>query len=740
MKIWNLGYPRLGVQKKWWGDIRAFEHGEISEETLLELGKKELEVRWKTQHEMGLDSIPLNDFPFWDSVLDAAWLFGLVPRQTLKEESWVSAQRDLVLGNFQRQVLPLNLGKWFQTGYRCLLPEWAPKKELKLERSKLDWELSISKTSPYTHHLALIGPWTLAQFCQLHGRSKTDLLQELTPLYTELFRDLKKRGLGWIQVDEPSFCADLEKVDISQIEKTYGQMAQSGAKILLTPYFDSPDPWLTQITQLPAFGFHFDLVQGPAVLSWIKTRAFPKDKILSLGLVNAQNIWASPLASLYKQVELLKGFHSENKLLLAPSGPLSFLPQTIELEEGITQNPQLRRTISFADQRLAELNLLKKALGGQLPLSELESLEAQSRKDLTELKKLSDSLKGSLSKVDLTYRRRPSSFAKRVKIQAKKMGLPRLPMTLTSLADDGRKQNTPPASVESVIAFQDQYQMDVLLPDAMGFQERLDLGAQSSEGWLTTGSGWVPISARECIKPLIQLSNIEWKVWDSAKRVHQAQILSNRIVKGVIVGAISSLNHAFLRPEMSLESVLLQSALWVRTEMKHLEQAGIRVIQVDEPFILDKLPIKKNRRAVFLKTIFDNLKVALSGAGDETVVHLNLSLNDLDTIKEVCGKCDVDVLSFEMDGVGLDKIAMFKGVPLECGMGPGVFPSRGIENPNEKDIEMGLRKTLTAIVPDKAWIILDSAYSQRCLIPKERWLQPLMIVTLLFRKALSSSR
>jgi len=73
-------------------------------------------------------------------------------------------------------------------------------------------------------------------------------------------------------------------------------------------------------------------------------------------------------------------------------------------------------------------------------------------------------------------------------------------------------------------------------------------------------------------------------------------------------------------------------------------------------------------------------------------------------------------------------------------MAPGIVPFRGLENPNEKDMEMALRKSLGCVVPDKAWICPDTSFANRCHLSIDRWLQPLMTVTLLFRKALSSKR
>jgi enoyl-CoA hydratase/carnithine racemase len=57
----------------------------------------------------------------------------------------------------------------------------------------------------------LIGPWTLAYVTKTQGRTRAELLKELAPLYSELLRDLKKKGFEWVQLEEPAFCVDLQK-------------------------------------------------------------------------------------------------------------------------------------------------------------------------------------------------------------------------------------------------------------------------------------------------------------------------------------------------------------------------------------------------------------------------------------------------------------------------------------------------------------------------------------------------
>jgi len=352
MKVWNLGYPRIGKENEIAQAVSEFEQGTKTPIELLDLGRKALKSRWELQHDLGVDSIPVNDFSFWDHLLDMAYLFNLIPLGIADETHWLMTQKNLVQGKADGNIRPLTIRRWFNTNYFCFLPQWDLKTPIKLQMEKVNWELECLKSVPYQSHLTLIGPWTLVQLCETGKKPKSELLNEVTPLYLQLLKDLKKKGLEWVQLEEPSFCQELDRKALEGIHRVYQQFSKGCPKIMLSNYYDSPDPWLTDLSELPVQGIHFDLVSGPATLSWIKTRVFPKDKILCLGLINAQNIWSAGLASAFKQIEILKGFHSESKMVLSTSAPLYHLPISKKKEAWEKENPVLHRSVSFADERL----------------------------------------------------------------------------------------------------------------------------------------------------------------------------------------------------------------------------------------------------------------------------------------------------------------------------------------------------------------------------------------------------
>src|SRR5579875_3250761 len=75
----TLGYPRIGRDRELKRACEAFWKGALSEEQLRAAGATLRRAHWHTQREAGIDLVPVNDFSFYDHVLDAIALVGAVP-------------------------------------------------------------------------------------------------------------------------------------------------------------------------------------------------------------------------------------------------------------------------------------------------------------------------------------------------------------------------------------------------------------------------------------------------------------------------------------------------------------------------------------------------------------------------------------------------------------------------------------------------------------------------------------
>ena len=72
-----LGFPRMGVNRDLKKANESYWAGKISQKDLLAEGKRLRAEHWKIQKDAGINSIPSNDFSFYDHVLDHIQLFGV---------------------------------------------------------------------------------------------------------------------------------------------------------------------------------------------------------------------------------------------------------------------------------------------------------------------------------------------------------------------------------------------------------------------------------------------------------------------------------------------------------------------------------------------------------------------------------------------------------------------------------------------------------------------------------------
>lgn len=689
MKTWNIGYSKWSDYQKWQEPFNVFEAGKGNKEFLLADIETQVTAKWKEQHELGLDSIPLNDFGLWDRLLETAWLFGLVPAKAYDLENWVDAFFVLTRGDRRRGIPNLKQAHWFKTGYHCFLPSWSGERGLTLHTERIDWELELQKRLPYPFHFCLVGPWTLCQLCELPAGNRSELLKEVVPLYNQLLVALKKKGIQSIQIEEPGLCEDLEKSDIKQISDAYTAIVKQSPSVILSTYYDSFDPWLSELCSLPVQGLHFDCVKGPAVLSWLKTRSFPKEKRLVLGVLDAQNIWASPLASISKQLEILKGFHSEENIWLAPSAPLWHLPYSKQMEHSLQKKaPLVFQSISFARERLEELMELKKIQTGGISLKEVQKREDQSRASWEKIHRKHDGLRRELNKLDFSFRKRGSSSAKRQKVQKKKYSLPPLPLLLSGSC--------------SGISLDEQAELELdwlSAPDG-SLNDLLEKTVSQMQGFELLENGWIPFVGNTGLKPPLLVADALLVKKSESKNDRESHP-RKKPTKAVLLGPASLLALSYCRQDLPWEELALQLAWATRQQVLRLESLGFEGVELWEGEMGTGSPRKKQKIAVFQKHLLDIFKLASSGVKDETSLLLNVGRLPLQGWEDFLLKSDVDTILFEN--------APTERLVIENNIGVGFSHSNNLTSATETEIDLEIRKVCQVIPPHKLWILVGSS-------------------------------
>ena len=156
------------------------------------------------------------------------------------------------------------------------------------------------------------------------------------------------------------------------------------------------------------------------------------------------------------------------------------------------------------------------------------------------------------------------------------------------------------SEIERVIRFQEEVGLDVLVHGEPERNDMVQYFAEQMEGYVFTQNAWVQSYGSRYVRPPIIFGDVRRPAPMTVDWTTYAQSLTDRPVKGMLTGPVTMLQWSFVRDDQPRSETCEQLALAIRDEVADLEQAGIRVIQVDEPAIREGLPLRRDRWADYL--------------------------------------------------------------------------------------------------------------------------------------------
>ena len=135
MKNYILGFPRIGEQRELKKALESFWKGEIKFSELKEVGKTLRERHWQYQIDAGIDCLSVNDFSFYDNMLDAMFVLGAIPRRfrDIKDKT----VRYFAMARGDETHTAMEMTKWFNTNYHYIVPELSYYDRPRLDPSKI---------------------------------------------------------------------------------------------------------------------------------------------------------------------------------------------------------------------------------------------------------------------------------------------------------------------------------------------------------------------------------------------------------------------------------------------------------------------------------------------------------------------------------------------------------------------------------------------------------------------------
>jgi 5-methyltetrahydropteroyltriglutamate--homocysteine methyltransferase len=199
---------------------------------------------------------------------------------------------------------------------------------------------------------------------------------------------------------------------------------------------------------------------------------------------------------------------------------------------------------------------------------------------------------------------------------------------------------------------------------------------------------------------------VEWSVY--------AQSLTKLPVKGMLTGPVTILNWSFPREDISIKESMTQIALAIRDEVLDLEANGIRIIQIDEAALREKLPLRKSDwYSEYLDFAIPAFRLVHSGVKAETQIHTHMCYSEFTDIIPAIDNMDADVITFEASRSDLLILDTLKKCNFETEVGPGVYDIHSPRIPSVEEIVDALQKMREKISDEKLWVNPDCGLKTR---------------------------
>jgi 5-methyltetrahydropteroyltriglutamate--homocysteine methyltransferase len=733
MKTTIIGYPRIGNLRELKFASEKYFRGEITAAEL-EAAAKEIRLfNLNLQKQNGLDLIPSNDFSFYDGVLDTAFLLNAVPaRYTAlglpKLDTYFAAARGYQ--GEKGDVKALAMKKWYNTNYHYMVPEIDDDTVISLTGTK-PFDLFAEalengvKTKP-----VVIGAFTFLKLARYKGtKSAADFLEQTAAAYSALLEKFNTLGAEWVQFDEPSLVKDLTADDIALFTALYEKILpnKGTVKVLVQTYFGDVRDCYKELCSLDFDGIGLDFIEGKQSLALVKANGFPKEKTLFAGVVNGKNIWRNNYAATLDILDTLKA-HSD-KIVLNTSCSLLHVPCTLSNEVKFADS--YKKHFAYAEEKLAELSEIQQIADAAQP-RESEIFRSNAALHSEQRSGRNDAVREKVANLTAQDFVRLPAFAEREKIQKARFNLPLFPTTtigsfpqtadVKSARTALRKGELSPADYENLIerkiaecvALQEEIGLDVLVHGEFERNDMVEYFGECLDGYLFTEKAWVQSYGTRCVKPPVVWGDISRAKPMTVRWSVYAQSLTNKPMKGMLTGPVTILNWSFPREDISLKESALQIALAIREEVLDLEANGIKIIQVDEAALREKLPLRKSDwREDYLDWAIPAFRYVHSGVKPETQIHTHMCYSEFADIIRDIDDMDADVITFEASRSDLTILDVLKENNFRTEVGPGVYDIHSPRVPSKEEIKAAINQMKNRIPAEKLWVNPDCGLKTR---------------------------
>ncbi len=746
IRIHTLGFPRMGAQRELKFALEKHWRGDIDRDALEAVGAGLRERHWRSQREAGLDFVTAGDFAYYDHVANHIQLLGCEPARFGFSPSQPELARYFAMArgiaaedhadhsdctHAHADAFALEMTKWFDTNYHYLVPEFSAATRFHLASERLFEEVAQAQAAGHAVKPVLLGPLSFLWLGKEkeEGFDRFTLLEALLPVYEQILARLKVQGVEWVEIDEPILGLDLPEAWRHAFERVYWQLARSAPKLLLATYFSPLQDNLRLACQLPVAGLHVDASRAVDelvnVADWL-----PAHKVLSVGIVDGRNIWRTdPDAALAVLRPIAEKFKGE--LWLAPSCSLLHVPFSLAAETRL--DGEVKSWLAFAVEKLDELKMLRAVLDGQgagvareLSLARV-AVAARAASPRVHRADVAQRVASASATAD----RRATPFAQRQVLQRARLKLPALPTTTIGSfpqtheiraarsahkrgeLDDSAYQKTMETEIALAVRKQEDLGLDVLVHGEAERNDMVEYFGEQLDGFAFTANGWVQSYGSRCVKPPIIFGDVARPAPMTVAWTVYAQSLTQRPMKGMLTGPVTILQWSFVRDDQPRSQTREQIAWAIRDEVVDLEQAGVGIVQIDEPAFREGLPLRRAGWKAYLRSATRAFRISASGVRDTTQIHTHMCYSEFNDILPEIAAMDADVITIETSRSDMELLRGFGDFKYPNEIGPGVYDIHSPRVPTTDEMVRLMRKAASVVPAANLWINPDCGLKTR---------------------------
>ncbi|TET87170.1 MAG: 5-methyltetrahydropteroyltriglutamate--homocysteine S-methyltransferase [Sulfurovum sp.] len=732
-KNYVVGFPRIGEQRELKKVLELFWAKQCSF-TEVEKVASSLKVRhWNYQKEAGIEYISSNDFSLYDNMLDTAVMLGAIPKrfETLNdEELYFSMAR----GN--KDAVAMEMTKWFNTNYHYIVPELSLSDNYQLNAAKILSEYKEAKALGIKTKINLIGPITFLGLSKRVDRGESyELFFKILPIYEALLAKIAKLDEKiTVQIDEPIFVQDVEPKVLSLIKPCYDTLAKvsDNIKIVVTSYFEHSNEATKVLVHTPIWAIGLDFLYGEKNFESLELIEKSGKKLVA-GVVDGRNIWKNDLKQTAGFLEKIASKIDKEHIIISSSCSLLHSPFTLRYEEKMDE--EIQNWLSYAVEKLSEISLLSK-----LFFDEFDSLRDEDKKAYEE--NLSANFERKNSKrihnpkvqtrvQNISKFQRDGVYEERIKIQKEILAYEDLATTTigsfpqtpevrkaraaykkSEISKDVYDQEMK-AYIDDCVRFQEECGIEILVHGEPERNDMVEYFGEQLDGYGFSQNGWVQSYGSRCVKPPFIYGDISRPKAMTVDWISYAQSKTQKIMKGMLTGPVTILNWSFVRDDKSREEVTKQIAIALSDEIDDLQNAGIKIIQVDEAAFKEGYPLRVENIALYEKWAVENFRLSVSTARKETQIHTHMCYSEFNDIIKTIEAMDADVISIETARSGNELLKIFKEVGYKQEVGPGIYDIHSPRIPSVEEMVEQIRHLLEVLPKEQLWINPDCGLKTR---------------------------